>query len=111
MGRRSSYIREWRKKHHLTLDQVADRLAVFDDPHLPKTGASLSRVETGKQPYNQRLIEALAEVFACEPHELLGKNPLIENTVIDMVAKLDAKRQSQLVAFIRALEEADGTNG
>lgn len=53
------YFKEWRKHRGYTQDQVVDRLAELDDPNLPATGASLSRLENGKQPYSQRIVEAL----------------------------------------------------
>ena len=98
------YLREWRKKLHLTQKRVVERLSFYDDPLLPQTEASLSRLENGKQPYSQRILEALSDIYDCEPHELLGRNPLIDSQVIDMVAKLDARRQAQIAAFIQTLE-------
>lgn len=106
-----TYLKEWRRKKGLTQDQVIDRLAVLDDPLIPTTTASLSRLENGKQPYSQRILEALAEVYDTEPDELIGRDPTKEGKVIDMVRRLDEKRQAQIAAFIRALEDADGTNG
>lgn len=104
MTDRRTYLREWRKKTDLTQRQVVERLSLYDDPLLPQTEASLSRLENGKQQYSQRILEALAHVYDCEPHELLSRNPLIDNQVIDMVAKLDARRQAQIAAFIQTLE-------
>lgn len=108
MKNRRSYFREWRKYRHLTQAQVVDRLAVHDDDKLPRTAASLSRIETGDQIYTQRILEALADIYDCEAWELLGRDPAKENRVIDMVARLDENRQKQIEAFIIAL---DGTNG
>ena len=108
---RRTYLKEWRKHKHLTQKQVVDRLALHEDPNLPSTEASLSRLENGKQVYGQRVLEALADIYGCEPDELLGRDPTKEGKVIDMVRRLDEKRQAQIAAFIRALEEGDGTNG
>lgn len=107
MQERRVYFREWRKKHHLTQAQVVARLSSFDDDKLPTTEASLSRLETGKQQYTERVLLALADIYKCEPHELIGRNPLVGGAVIDMVAKLDARRQAQVAAFIAATEEAE----
>lgn len=104
MADRRTYLREWRVKRELTQRQVADRLAVFDDDKLPTTEASLSRIETGAQIYTQRILEALAEIYQCDPADLLGKNPLIDSTVVDMVARLPQHRQAQVAAFIHATE-------
>lgn len=108
MENHRTYLKEWRKYRHLTQDQVIDRLVIHEDDLLPKTAASLSRIENGKQPYSQRILEALSDIYSCEPWELLGRNPQKESKVVDMVARLDAVRQKQIEAFIIAL---DGTNG
>lgn len=108
---RRTYLKEWRKFKHLTQKQVVDRLALHEDPNLPTTEASLSRLENGKQVYGQRVLEALADIYGCEPDELLGRDPTKEGKVIDMVRRLDERRQAQIAAFIKALEESDGTNG
>jgi len=39
------------------------------------THATLSRMETGKLPYNQEKLEALARVFHCQPWDLLRGPP------------------------------------
>lgn len=104
--RRKTYLRQWRKmKPGRTLEQVAAEL------HM--TQPQLGRIERGEQPYNQDLLEALAEIYGCEPDELIWRDPTKEGDVVDMVKRLDDKRQAQIAAFIRATEEpgADGTNG
>lgn len=103
------YFREWRKHRSFTQDEVLNRLAVFEDPLIPKTNASLSRIENGKQIYTQRILEALADIYQCEAGDLLSRNPKKEGRVIDLVARLDDRQQSQVEAFIRGLKE--GTHG
>lgn len=98
-----TYLKHWRKHRGLTQDEVLNRLAVFDDDKLPQTGASLSRIENGKQIYTQRTLEALAEVYQCEPHDLLGRNPEKEGQVIDMLARLSESQMRQIGVIIEAL--------
>lgn len=104
------YLKEWRKFRGYTLEQVVDRLAVFDDEKLPKTGASLSRIENRKQQYSERIVEALADVYQCEVTDLLGRDPHKQGSVIDLVAMLDERQRRQAIAIIEALLK-DGTNG
>ena len=99
----ASYLKEWRKHRHLTQDQVIDCLVSLDDALLPQTAASLSRVENGKQIYTQRLLEALADIYACEPHELIGRNPAKEGQVIDLLARLSESQARQVRVMIEAL--------
>lgn len=103
--RRKTYLREWRKlKPGRTLEQVAEYLHISQP--------QLGRIERGDQPYNQDLLEALGELYGCEPDELIWRDPTKEGKVIDMVRRQTEKRQAQIAAFIRALDDAekDGTN-
>lgn len=111
MTDRRIYLREWRKKKGLTQEQVVGRLAIHEDPNMPSTNASLSRLENGKQPYSQRVLEALADIYECDAWELIGRDPTKAGLVVDMVRHLDAKRQAQLVAFLNALEAGDAAHG
>jgi transcriptional regulator with XRE-family HTH domain len=65
MGRH--FLRAWRKKSGKTLEQVAD--------HLHMSHSQLSRIERQEQPYNQQLLEALAELYMCDVVDLLIRDP------------------------------------
>ncbi|WP_165362170.1 helix-turn-helix domain-containing protein [Qipengyuania thermophila] len=97
------YFKAWRKHRLLTQEQVVNRLAVFDDDKLPMTTASLSRLENGKQPYSQRIVEALAEVYQCEAHELIGRDPGKEGEIIDLLSRLSDAHKRQARVIIEAL--------
>lgn len=64
---RKTFIRHWREHRGLTLEQLAERVGT--------THASLSRIERGKQPYSQPLLEAVAEALQTDPASLLMRNP------------------------------------
>lgn len=104
MAEKRIYFREWRRAKGLTQEQVVARLAMHDDPNMPSTTASLSRLETKKQPYSQRVLEALADIYGCETWELLGRDPTKEGRVVDLVRHLDERRQAQVEAFLIALD-------
>lgn len=103
MTHKQTYLLEWRKFRRLTQSQVIDRLAIMDDDRLPKAGASLSRLENGKQPYSQRILEALAEIYDCDPASLIGRNPFKDGEIIDLVAILSEREKAQAMAVIQAL--------
>lgn len=111
MAEHRIYFRQWRKHRGFTQDEVLNRLAVFEDPLIPKTNASLSRIENGKQIYTQRILEALAEIYQCEPGDLLSRDPTKEGQVFDLVSRLNTLNRAKVEAFIRGLEAGDGTNG
>lgn len=55
--------------------------------HLHMDQSSLNRLENGKSPYNQRQIEALAELYRCRPGDLLSYDPTKPD---DLRAVIDA---------------------
>ena len=66
-ARRRTFIRQWREHRGLTQEQLADRLET--------SVASISRLESGTQPYTQDVLEALAEALSTDPASLLMRNP------------------------------------
>jgi transcriptional regulator with XRE-family HTH domain len=63
------FIREWRKAKNMTQEQLAGALNV--------AVSTVSQLENGKQGYSQPMLQAIANVFGCEPADLLTRNPLI----------------------------------
>lgn len=64
---RRTFIREWRNHRGLSLEALAERIGI--------THASLSRIETRKQPYSQPILEALAAELQTDPASLLMRDP------------------------------------
>ncbi|KPF74544.1 hypothetical protein IP68_12305 [Blastomonas sp. AAP25] len=106
MSERRIYLKEWRKKAGKTQAQVVSALEMLDDPMLPTTEASLSRLENGKQPYSERVLLALSDIYACEPWELIGRHPQKEGLVIDLVRLLDEREQERVRAYIEGIRAA-----
>lgn len=67
MARQKTFLREWRKAAGKTLVAVAE--------HLHMSHSQLSRIERGGQPYNQELLEALADLYMCDVVDLLIRDP------------------------------------
>lgn len=97
------YLKEWRKASGRTQAEVVAMLEGMGDEQLPKTEASLSRLENGKQPYSERVLLALADIYGCEPWELIGRNPTKAGEVVDMVRLLDEREQERVRAYIEGL--------
>lgn len=66
--RNRTYIREWRDYREKQQDAVAAELDI--------SASTLSRLETGKSPYDQDVIERLAIIYRCDPEDLISINPL-----------------------------------
>lgn len=65
--RRRTFIREWRKDRGLSLDALAERIGV--------SKGSLSQLENGHISYTQGTLEAIADALACQPQDLLARDP------------------------------------
>lgn len=66
--RHKTFLREWRRtKPGRTLEVVAEQLGMSQP--------QLGRIERGDQPYNQDLLEALAELYGCSVADLLMRDP------------------------------------
>ena len=62
-----TFLKEWRLYRGFTLDGLAERMGT--------SHANLSRVERGKSPYNQYVLEHLADVLRTDPASLLSREP------------------------------------
>lgn len=111
MAKQRTYLKEWRKHRGYRQEDVIARLEVFEDENIPRTAASLSRIENGKQIYTQRILEALADIYGVdEPGWLLSRNPLKQGDVIDLLAEMDDRDQARAKTIIEALKRS-GTEG
>ena len=101
MARKATYIRAWREKKGHTLDDMVGRMEVLG---VKITGASLSRIERGIQPYNQDLLEAIAEALGVTVAQLVEHNPNLPGAVVvDFVQRLDEKQAEQAGAVLKAM--------
>jgi transcriptional regulator with XRE-family HTH domain len=90
-----TYIRQWREYRGLTLEQLASRLGT--------THASLSRVERGLQPYNQPLLEALANALQTEVASLLMRNPSDPDGIWSIWDQARPAERRQIVEIAKTL--------
>jgi transcriptional regulator with XRE-family HTH domain len=65
--RRRTFIRQWREARGLTQEQLAAELGT--------SVATVSRVETGNQPYTQDFLEACANALGTDVVALLSRDP------------------------------------
>lgn len=109
--RRKTYLRQWRDHRGLTQAAVVSRIielageGVEDDPSMrvPKTEASLSRIENGKQPYNEAILAVLSEVYDAEPDWLLARDPSKEGKVLSIIHHLSPSDMDRAGAVLEAM--------
>lgn len=96
--RRRHFLKEWRTFRGLTMDRLADRLEI--------SKATLSRLESGKQPYTQDTLEALADALSCEPADLIMRDPTSPGAIWSLWEKASPAQRQQIESVVRALVEA-----
>lgn len=92
------FIKEWREHRGLSQEQVASRLQISRENY--------GRIEAGKVPYNQDFLELAAYALACEPADLLMRNPSDKSapwSILDTLKKADSPTQARIVAVVEAL--------
>ncbi len=101
MARKRTYIRAWREKRGYTLDDMIGRL---DAIGTKVTGASLSRIERGLQPYSQDILEAIASAMNLAVADLIENDPDVpEAEILDMVRHLDERQRRQAESVLKAM--------
>ncbi|TPM25689.1 helix-turn-helix transcriptional regulator [Mesorhizobium sp. B2-3-4] len=96
--RRRHFIKEWRAHRGLTLDRLADRVEI--------SKATLSRIESGKQPYTQDTLEALADALQCEPADLIMRDPTKAGAIWSLWEQANPVQRQQIESVVRALLDA-----
>jgi transcriptional regulator with XRE-family HTH domain len=101
MARKPTYIRAWREEKGFTLDQMVGRLAELG---VDTTAASLSRIERGKQPYSQDIIEAIAEALSVTMSHLTERNPKLPPAkIISILDHLNIQEVQRAEDVLRAM--------
>jgi transcriptional regulator with XRE-family HTH domain len=90
-----TFIREWRQHRNKTLQQLADAIEM--------THASLSRVERGRQPYNQSMLEAIASALQTDVASLLMRNPSDPEAIWSIWEQAKPGVRRQIVEIARTL--------
>lgn len=94
-ARRRTFIREWREHRGLTQEQLADRLDT--------SVASISRIETGTQPYTQDTLEALADALMTDPASLIMRNPSDPDAIWSLWERAKPGERKMIVDIARTV--------
>ena len=99
------YFREWRKYRGFKQEDLAELVGV--------TAPSISQLETGKQGFTDTTLKALADALACQPGDLLMRNPLDTEAVWSIWDNIPPERREQAVKVLKtfANEPKTGTDG
>src|SRR5689334_14704681 len=93
--RRRTFFKEWRIHRGLTQERVAERLDT--------SVASVSRVESGRQPYTQDYLEALASALQTDPASLLMRDPTDPEAMWSIWENAKQGQRKKIVAMARSI--------
>ena len=99
---RLTFIRAWRVHRGLSLDTLAERI--------PMDKGNLSKIERGLKPYNQELLEKLAEELNTEPASLLMRDPTAPDAIWSIWDRAQPAQRRQIEAIAETLIKT-GTGG
>jgi transcriptional regulator with XRE-family HTH domain len=91
-----TYIRAWRERAGLTQDQLAERIGT--------THGTLSKIESGQQPYGQRLVDRIAAALDIHPAQLLWGDPKDESSIWRIAGQASRLTEAQRKAVLRVIE-------
>lgn len=100
------YIRQWREKRGVSLRKLAERLEVEPGGDPLVSYASLSRIETGEQPFSEPILNAISEALDVPRVMLLEMDPLKEGHIIDLLNKMDKPTRDQAVRMLELMAQA-----
>lgn len=92
---RATFIRQWRHHRGYSLDQLADRV--------PMDKSNLSKVERGILPYNQDLLERLADALMTDPASLLMRDPSDKDAIWSIWDRASKGERAQIESVANAL--------
>lgn len=115
------YLRQWREHRGIALTAVKDRAAAIVEDRVVAEGeavdlgkiglshSTLSRIENFKVPYNELLLEILAEVYETDIPSLIMRNPADPEGIWSIYDQIPATAQPVALKMLSGLKT--GTDG
>lgn len=98
---RPTFIRQWRTHRGYSLDRLAEMV--------PMDKSNLSKVERGILPYNQEMLERLAEALMTDPASLLMRDPTQAGAIWSIWQQASPGERQQIEAVAKALIDSRKT--
>ena len=99
------FFKEWRKHRGMTQEELAEAVGV--------STPSISQLERGVQGFTDSTLEALSVALACNPGDLLMRNPLDTDapwSLWDAVKRMEKPKRDLIVSSVEAMLKT-GTEG
>ena len=92
---RPTYIRQWRTFRGYSLDTLAERV--------PMDKGNLSKIERGLLPYNQELLERLADALMTDAASLIMRDPTQTGAIWSLWDRASTGEKKQIESVVEAL--------
>lgn len=99
------FIRQWREKRGISLRKLAERMEVEPGGDPLVSYASLSRIETGEQPFSEPILNAIAGALDVTRSMLLEMDPEKEGHVVDLLNQMDRTTRDQAVRMLELMAQ------
>jgi transcriptional regulator with XRE-family HTH domain len=100
------YIRGWREKRGVSLRKLASLLPTDSDGEPLVSYASLSRIETGEQPFSEPILNAISDALDVPRAMLLEMDPKKEGHILDILNGMDRKTRAQAIRMLEILAQS-----
>jgi transcriptional regulator with XRE-family HTH domain len=100
------FIRQWRKKRGVSLRKLAARLEMEPGGEPLVSYSSLSRIESGEQPFSEPILNAIADALNVTRVMLLEMDPEKEGHVVDLLNKMDRPTRDQAIRMLELMLQA-----
>jgi transcriptional regulator with XRE-family HTH domain len=104
-----AHFKNWRLHRKMTQEQAAEVSGLSQ--------GTIARLETGAREFREHHLEKLARAYQCEMWELIGRDPLADNTniVFDILDRIPPESREQamrtLASFAKPKKSAAKTQG
>lgn len=111
------FLRAWRKHHGLSIEKLIERikvnvedrvLAEGEEGDIKRLGISqpnISRMERGDIPYNQTVLELIAEVYGVDAASLIMRDPTQPDALWSIVDQLKPSQRTVARRMLQALAD------
>lgn len=96
------FLRAWRKHRGYTLENVAERIGMSHQ--------NLGKVERGRVPYTETLLDLLADVYMTDKASLIVRDPTDPDGLWSIYDALTAPERRQVVEIAKTIKRT-GTDG
>jgi transcriptional regulator with XRE-family HTH domain len=94
-ARRKTFLCQWREHRGLTLERAIERFIELGIDEM--STAQLSRIENGKSPYTQDILEIAASAYNTDVASLLMRDPSDQNAIWSLWDKAKPGERQMIV--------------